>query len=339
MNPITSYPGLREQVKQVLLLGRARIEQEKVRTYWETGRLIHTHILANNSRTAVYGKQVMIRLAKDLNIGETLLRRCSQFYQTFKKIPATWHESLPPLTWSHYRTLISIENPETREELVSRAVKQDWCARDLQAEVKRRNKNFYDVLIMASIIEAEVPADQDRPIVAQILWARLSAGIPLQSDATLNYLLPTKTARLSLKELAIDSPYNSYKYKNYKFVRSENLDRIIEFGSDRNIDFVGNKVSFDSFSSKMDLRIYTEFGLTPNQFTYCCDGYYLPKICGVQIERQQTKAGTLQVDKADDKVLMVVYDSTKMRTVIADVKKFEDDPRNCLLRVYLMLLK
>jgi len=124
-----------------------------------------------------------------------------------------------------------------------------------------------------------------------------------------------------------------------RFVRSENLDRIIEFGSDRNIDFVGNKVSFDSFSSKMDLRIYTEFGLTPNQFTYCCDGYYLPKICGVQIERQQTKAGTLQVDKADDKVLMVVYDSTKMRTVIADVKKFEDDPRNCLLRVYLMLLK
>ena len=137
MNPITSYPGLREQVKQVLLLGRARIEQEKVRTYWETGRLIHTHILANNSRTAVYGKQVMIRLAKDLNIGETLLRRCSQFYQTFKKIPATWHESLPPLTWSHYRTLISIENPETREELVSRAVKQDWCARDLQAEVNK----------------------------------------------------------------------------------------------------------------------------------------------------------------------------------------------------------
>lgn len=137
MNPITSYPGLREQVRQVLLLGRARIEQEKVRTYWETGRLIHTHILANNSRTAVYGKQVMERLAQDLNVGETLLRRCGQFYQTFKKIPATWHESLPPLTWSHYRTLISIENPETREELVSRAVKQDWCARDLQAEVNK----------------------------------------------------------------------------------------------------------------------------------------------------------------------------------------------------------
>ena len=84
---------------------------------------------------------------------------------------------------------------------------------DLQAEIKRQNKNFYDALIVASIVEAEVPADQDRRIVAQILWARLSAGIPLQSDATLNYLLPTKTARLSLKELAIDSPYNSYKYK------------------------------------------------------------------------------------------------------------------------------
>lgn len=79
-------------------------------------------------------------------------------------------------------------------------------------EIKSQKKNFYDVLIMASIIEAEVPHAQDRPIVSQVLWKRLNLGVPLQSDATLNYVLSDKTARLSLEQLKIDSPYNTYKY-------------------------------------------------------------------------------------------------------------------------------
>src|SRR3989338_1632574 len=137
MNPITSYPGLREQVKQVLLLGRARIEQEKVRTYWETGRLIHTHILANNARTAVYGKQVMERLAQDLNIGVALLRRCSQFYQTFKKIPAVRRESLPPLSWTHYRALITVDDEDRRDQLAKRAEESKWSAEHLEKEIKK----------------------------------------------------------------------------------------------------------------------------------------------------------------------------------------------------------
>lgn len=134
---VASYAGLREQVRQALLLGQARIEQEKVRTYWETGRLIHTHILTNNTRTAVYGKQLIVRLAKDLGVGETLLRRCSQFYQTFKKIPAGRHESLPPLSWTHYRTLITVDDEDRREQLAKRAEESRWTAEYLENEIKK----------------------------------------------------------------------------------------------------------------------------------------------------------------------------------------------------------
>ena len=41
---IAAYETLRRKVKETLLLGQERIEQEKVRTYWETGRLINEYL-------------------------------------------------------------------------------------------------------------------------------------------------------------------------------------------------------------------------------------------------------------------------------------------------------
>lgn len=84
---------------------------------------------------------------------------------------------------------------------------------DLRAEISRQDKKFSDVLIMASIIEAEVPHEADRPIVSDIFWSRLKAGVALQSDATLHYVIGGKNPSLTAAELKIDSPYNTYKYK------------------------------------------------------------------------------------------------------------------------------
>jgi len=50
---------------------------------------------------------------------------------------------------------------------------------EMRAEIKRQGKNFYDVLIMASIIEAEVPHEEDRGIVSDIFWSRLESGVAL----------------------------------------------------------------------------------------------------------------------------------------------------------------
>lgn len=48
--------------------------------------------------------------------------------------------------------------------------------------------------------------------MADILLRRLEIGMPLQVDSTLNYLTGAKSPALSLEELAIDSPYNTYRY-------------------------------------------------------------------------------------------------------------------------------
>ncbi|MBI2050798.1 MAG: endolytic transglycosylase MltG [Parcubacteria group bacterium] len=84
---------------------------------------------------------------------------------------------------------------------------------DLREEIVRQGKNFYSVLIMASIIEAEVPHESDRAIVSDIFWSRLESGVALQSDATLNYIIGGDSPALTLEQLEIDSAYNTYKYR------------------------------------------------------------------------------------------------------------------------------
>lgn len=84
---------------------------------------------------------------------------------------------------------------------------------ELREEIEQQGKDFYDVLIMASIIEAEVSHDEDRAVVSDIFWSRLASGVPLQSDATLNYAIDGTSPSLTFDQLKIDSPYNTYLYR------------------------------------------------------------------------------------------------------------------------------
>lgn len=68
-------------------------------------------------------------------------------------------------------------------------------------------------LILASLVEKEVPSLEDRKVVAGILEKRLEAGWPLQVDATICYLKPGKCYPLTPLDFKIDSPYNTYLYK------------------------------------------------------------------------------------------------------------------------------
>ena len=71
----------------------------------------------------------------------------------------------------------------------------------------------YDIVKIASIIEAETPLDEDRAKVARVVLNRLAKGMPLQLDSTVNYIREEKRARLSLEDISVDSPYNTYKRK------------------------------------------------------------------------------------------------------------------------------
>ena len=68
-----------------------------------------------------------------------------------------------------------------------------------------------DIVIMASLIEKEVPDSDDRKIVSGILWKRLKLGMALQVDAVFPYI--TGKQKVLSDDLKIDSPYNTYLHK------------------------------------------------------------------------------------------------------------------------------
>jgi uncharacterized YceG family protein len=74
---------------------------------------------------------------------------------------------------------------------------------------KKKNLTTYDVLIIASMIDKEVMVDKERPLVASVIYNRLSQGIPLGIDATSRYETQNYTEPLTNDVLLDDTPYNT----------------------------------------------------------------------------------------------------------------------------------
>ncbi len=71
-----------------------------------------------------------------------------------------------------------------------------------------------EIVTLASIIEKETKLDSERKIISGVFHNRLKKGIPLEADPTVRYALEKYTGRILYKDLEVDSPYNTYKYKD-----------------------------------------------------------------------------------------------------------------------------
>jgi UPF0755 protein len=71
----------------------------------------------------------------------------------------------------------------------------------------------YEALIVASLIQREAGVDEDRPLIASVIYNRLDEGMPLQIDATVVYALGESPGRVLAEHLEIDSPWNTYRVK------------------------------------------------------------------------------------------------------------------------------
>lgn len=75
-----------------------------------------------------------------------------------------------------------------------------------------RGMDLSEVVTVASIIEREARLEEERPLVSSVIYNRLDRGMRLEMCATVEYLLPGTRPRLTLEDLKIDSPYNTYLY-------------------------------------------------------------------------------------------------------------------------------
>lgn len=92
----------------------------------------------------------------------------------------------------------------------------------MKADAAKLSYSLDQVIIMASIVERETKTEEERPIVAGILYKRLKAGWPLQVDATIQYAIASQHCvgqtdcewwpNVSIDDKAISSSYNTYKF-------------------------------------------------------------------------------------------------------------------------------
>jgi len=74
--------------------------------------------------------------------------------------------------------------------------------------------SLYELLTLASIVEAESQADVERPRIARVYLNRLQMGMKLQADPTVGYALGKgPRTRLYFRNLRVDSPFNTYRYE------------------------------------------------------------------------------------------------------------------------------
>ncbi|MBI4993244.1 MAG: endolytic transglycosylase MltG [Candidatus Magasanikbacteria bacterium] len=84
---------------------------------------------------------------------------------------------------------------------------------EMRQEMEKQQKSFYDILIMASILEREVKSEQDKRLVADIFWRRYNKNWALQADSTVHYAVNKSGDVFTTKEdRDSNSPWNTYKY-------------------------------------------------------------------------------------------------------------------------------
>ncbi len=81
------------------------------------------------------------------------------------------------------------------------------------SEILLKKRTLPDLLTMASLVEEESRHEDERPVVAGILWKRLEAKTLLGVDASLRYVLQKRSEPLTKSDLESDSPYNTRNHR------------------------------------------------------------------------------------------------------------------------------
>ena len=90
-----------------------------------------------------------------------------------------------------------------------RDFREQWQP-EWEARLDSLHMTRYQIVTLASIIEAEVRYDPDRPFVAAVYHNRLRRRMRLEADPTVIYAYGRRLKRVWEKNLAIASPYNTY---------------------------------------------------------------------------------------------------------------------------------
>jgi len=91
-----------------------------------------------------------------------------------------------------------------------------WSSLDIPADRLERY-SVYELVTIASLVEREARLENERPLVASVIDNRFDRGMMLQFCSSVQFLLPGEEERTKIRltnaDIAIDSPYNTYRNK------------------------------------------------------------------------------------------------------------------------------
>jgi UPF0755 protein len=146
------------------------------------------------------------------------------------RAPSAPLDFLPVRTWAFAGTGVSAEGflfPDTytlprsttADQLVS-VLLQDFTFHltpELRDGFTRQGLSLYQGVILASIVQREAIQADEQPVIASVFLNRIASGMKLDSDPTVQYALGYDAAQgtwwtnpLSLEDLQVQSPYNTY---------------------------------------------------------------------------------------------------------------------------------
>ncbi len=137
-----------------------------VEAYWKVGREI---VEKQGGRSkAKYGdgliKGLSVKLTAEFGEGYSVgnLFNMRQFYLAFPKFYTVCRE----LSWSHYRTLMRVENPDARQYYLEECVKSGWSVRIHQRQIaslyyERLLRHKADPKSLKAMVKRETPQVQD----------------------------------------------------------------------------------------------------------------------------------------------------------------------------------
>lgn len=182
--------GLILDIQAIIARSRDRairsVDTERVLMYWHIGKIIFEEEQQGEDR-ASYGAFLIQSLAEQLQpqFGSGFSKRqlywYVQFYRSFPIVSALQTQ----FNWTHYKTLIGLDNKDKQEFYIAEATKNNWSARQLERQV---NSQLFERLLLSNDVEAVLKVAREErlpteareiikdPMVLEFLGLKREAG-------------------------------------------------------------------------------------------------------------------------------------------------------------------
>ena len=187
--------NLLKDLRQIIARGRAvayaSVNAAMIDTYWKIGQRIVEEEQKGSFR-AEYGKKQLLFLAQELTeefcsgFEDRNLRYFRKFYLMFPN-PEIWNARVPNLRWTHFRSLLRVEDQEARMWYMKEAANENWSSRTLDRNISSQyyhrllaSRDKAPVVEEMKAITAPMQADKlefiKNPVVAEFLGLAPNTG-------------------------------------------------------------------------------------------------------------------------------------------------------------------